>query len=159
PLRTHRCRGALHPSCARSATAALRVAFPPPGVGWPVAAKIRGFRGDRKANAAPAGPGSLRQACCVRPPGQLSCRSSPSEEDRIMVQYGWEFARGRGRRRGAPPPGPGRRRAPSPRREPRPGPRYDREYEAGGERYEPWWGGGPGYTGGYGYEYRTHRES
>jgi len=74
-----------------------------------------------------------------------------------MAEYGWEMSRGRSRRPGAPPPGAGRR--PLRRRMPPPGWRYDREYEAGGERYEPWWGGGPGFTGGYGYEYRRHRES
>lgn len=75
-----------------------------------------------------------------------------------MAEYGWEMSRGRSRRQGAPPPGAGRRRHLR-RPTPPPGWRYDREYEAGGERYEPWWGGGPGYTGGYGYEYRRHRES
>ena len=75
-----------------------------------------------------------------------------------MAEYGWEaMSRGRSRRPGAPP-GAGRRRSLR-RRMPPAGWRYDREYEAGGERYEPWWGGGPGYTGGYGYEYRRHRES
>src|SRR5690606_41828195 len=39
------------------------------------------------------------------------------------------------------------------------GGRYAGEHDAGGERYGHWWGGGPGYTGGYGYEYRRHRES
>lgn len=76
-----------------------------------------------------------------------------------MAEYGWEMSRGRSRRQGAPPPGAGRRRPALRRRMPPAGWRYDQEYEAGGERYEPWWGGGPGYTGGYGYEYRTHRES
>ncbi|HEY8470703.1 MAG TPA: BON domain-containing protein [Longimicrobiales bacterium] len=76
-----------------------------------------------------------------------------------MAQYGWEFSRARERRRDMPPaPGAWRRsRRPPPGEPPAERLDYGREYEFGGERYEPWWGGGPGYTGGYGYEYRGRR--